>query len=721
MRRDRWLALGIGTGVFLLLVGFCLSRFFPPLPAVLNLEVRFSPGSADSLEPIICTGTTGNGDILRIRYLDDHTVRFEYDSWGVGGPVSPPLSIAPKTRHRLQIELPSVAGIVGSSAASVGRLRLRCDGVSLLDAAVPFHYRQPQQIYFGEDPIGGTCGPVFRGALYREDGRVLRGGPAAYFPVGRSLLPYWVTQAPWQVLVVVLLSLAAGYGGAAAIRWLRMRLPALLAPATPSERIPPWRWFLLSLVICAAAFTHVLTYGRWQIIYPEEFGSFFDYQAASLLQGHLNVPPDVLSGEAFIFEGKAYGYFGPTPALLRLPFVLFNIAFGEWSRMFMLGELLASLIAAYLILNHVYTLTSGRGTHPSRSVATLFILNIGLGSTLFFLSSRAYIYHEVILCGVAFALASCYFTLRYSATPERRWWIGALVCGTLSVHARPPVGLFALSLLGASALAVLLREMFRAPSGVATAKDRRLPADWGKHVAVGLLCVTSTLSFNGLSYLKFKSFDGAPLKYHVQYDAKRLARIEGKNFHLSNVPLNFGAYLLHPKWVFRPSFPYVYAQGHSPSGYPQAKIDLAEPMLGLPFAMPGLFYLATGGVLGVFVYFRQRRLDIAVLILGVLPMALAMFAAVATSQRYTGDFCPFLICAAAYGGAVIDTLPRRLRHLALTLGGALTLAAILVTLALTLHYQGEGVWGVPDDVRQHYQDLRLRVDNWIPFPHHASK
>ena len=59
------------------------------------------------------------------------------------------------------------------------------------------------------------------------------------------------------------------------------------------------------------------------------------------------------------------------------------------------------------------------------------------------------------------------------------------------------------------------------------------------------------LSYNGLSYFKFKTFDAMPFQYNEQYNAERVARIEGKGVHLSNVPLNLQAYLLRPKWALK--------------------------------------------------------------------------------------------------------------------------------------------------------------------------
>jgi hypothetical protein len=111
-------------------------------------------------------------------------------------------------------------------------------------------------------------------------------------------------------------------------------------------------------------------------------------------------------------------------------------------------------------------------------------------------------------------------------------------------------------------------------------------------------------------------------------------------------------------------------------------------------------------------------------------MTLALFAAVATAQRYTGDFCPILICAATFGLAAVERASLRWRFLLRSLTALATLAAMAVTIALTIHYQGEWLWGVPEETRHNYQALRRRVDTFFagtssaplapPPPHGAA-
>ena len=720
MNPDRRFVGSVAAVVFVLLAAFGLARFRPPLPSPLTLQISLPADRPGEIEPIVITGVPGAGDFLLVRYVDKNTVVFAYDCWGVGGPTSPPVTVEPGTWHTLQIEMPSLSALGGIFAANPGRLRLRFDGQTLLEAETPFHRREPGQVYFAQNPIHNNSNPAFHGVLRAMDGRSVRGAGEFDFSPERGGLLGWVTHEPWQLIFAALIGVAAGCAAMPVAGWLQLR-PAILTAPWSDRSAAGHRWFLATTALCALAFSAVSTSGTFRLIYPESFGNFYEYQAASLLQGRLDVPPGVLSGEAFVVGGKHYGYFGVTPALLRIPFVVFEVGFGQLSRGFMLAEFVASLIAAYLLLRFVWPLARGPAAVPPVWAVVLLTLNAGLGSSLFFLSSRAFIYHEAILCGATFGLFSSYCSLRYLAAPERRWWLGALICGTLAVHARPPAGLFALALLGSAAAVTLVRTYRSRPASPLTGQRPRWPEGWARHIGIGLLSVLGVLSFNGQSYLKFKSFDGAPLKYHVQYNAARLARIDGKNFHPGNLHRNLDAYLLRPLWIFKPTFPYVFAGDPAPRPYPGAKIDVGEPILGLPYAMPALFALAVLGLTAAF--WRHPALRPALLSLGLaaVPLTLALAAAIATSHRYTADFCPFLLGAAACGCLAVDDLTRRWHTLVLALLGVLTVAAIYLTVALTLHYQGGNVWGVPDKVQQDYQNLRLRVDQFFHLPPHAPQ
>jgi hypothetical protein len=679
---------------FAALGGFAVTRYVGPLPHPFHVELILDRGVANRAEPVIVSGRVHSGDFLVLKYLDESHVAFGYNSWGHPGLISPTaVKVTPGVPLRLKIEMPSLNQTGDRFTPPPGRIRVTCDGIVVLDLEDHYFTRRPEEIYLGENPLGGTaCGPRLHGRLVYAGGRELRGSAGEFLTLPERI-DAWFRHStrPYALLVLLVLIVSLPR------RVLRLS-GVRTGLASAAGLLREHRAFAITAGVCSAVFAWMITTGTLRFSYPEELGSFYDYQAQSLLNGRLDVPGDAIGGEAFRYGGKIYGYFGPTPALLRMPSVILEYEFGQLTRGYMLAYFIAGLTAAYLLLLQAFRL-AGAKAPPSPWIVVLFLSHVGLGSTLFFLGSRAYVFHEAILCGAVFALFSCHLALHHLATPARRWWLWALVCGLLSLHARPPTGLFALTFLGCVAAAQLFRELRR---GFTT---RLLPP-----VGIGLLCVVGVFTFNALGYLKFESFDGAPLRYSQPYGPERLAKIDGKNFHAANISYGFYSYLMRPHFRGERRFPWIYlGSPHPAPAFPKAKIDLPDHTLAIPWSMPGLFLLSTLGCAAAFVVLPTARRALVVAWVAVLPMSVALFAAIATAQRYTGDWIPFLVCAAALGLAALETAPPRLRLALRTLLFACTLAAVLLTFALTLHYQRETVWGVAEEVRQSYQNFRTRL------------
>ncbi|MBI5766609.1 MAG: hypothetical protein HZA93_02360 [Verrucomicrobia bacterium] len=682
--------------VFLLgLSALALRYYVPPLPGDWTLQVEFPAAPEHANEPLFVTDSPGIGDFLFVRYVDAGHVAFGYDRWGRGGPVSAPQRAARSRPHTLRIESPSLANVRGSSRRGPERLRVTFNGTVVIDTEAEFRLRRSTLASVGLNQIGGsTCAAEFSGKLTRADGRPVHGRVRDFATTGDRLAG-WFTAGCWQFVSILLLSAGVGWAVARVTQLGRAEIRLRLQ----RYRSGPHRWFITAAAPCGLAFAWLLTWGTGQFAYTEDFGNFYDYQAASLLQGRLNVPFPAVSGEAFIVAGKSYGYFGVTPALLRLPFVIFDLHWGQLIRGYMLAYYLACLVAAYGLLRHATRLARGPDARPSAVATVLFTLSVGLGSTLFFLGARAYIYHEAILCGAMFALWCAWFALRWLDRPGSWAWIGALLCGWSAVHARPSSGLFALTLVGFTALAVLWRT-----------RTIRVP------VAVGALAVAGVLSFNGLSYLKFGTFDGSPFQYSIQYDAARRARFGDRNFHLVNWRFNTDVYVLRANFELQKNFPWIVTHRQPRESRPEARIDLIEYTLGFPYAMPALFALALLG--GAFAAWRVAalRLPVAVVWAGCGPMAGALFCAVVTSHRYTADFCPFFVAAGACGLAAIEAERAAVRRAHRALLALLVAASIFGTGAMTLWFQAEGVWGIPEEVRQNHRNLGRRIDAFFGVP-----
>ncbi len=682
----RWL---VALALFAALATWRVDRFYPPLPNPLELEFVLAPRSHENQsDPIITSGTAGRADFLYFHRSEQEKGFIGYDSWNSDRARTVTLPLTSGKRHRLRVEMPALDHYQGhSNGQQPGLVRVWLDGMLVLDEKLHFHLREDQALYIGENPVGGTSAELhFSGQIFDASGRELRGGATRIFSWSARLRG-WIVHGWEQVLALLALSLAVG-GLGGLLQPARLRD---LAPAA-GRVVLQHRWFAGAAIVCAAVFSWFVTMGGFDFNFPESFCTFYDFQARSLLQGRLDVPEECLAGEAFVVEGKVYGYFGVTPALLRLPWAAFDVGLGRLSRWFMLIDYIAALVGAYLVFLTARRVVCGESDPPRPFLTLLFIANVGLGSTLLFLGGRSYIYHEAILCGAAFGFFAVWCTLHYAEEPESRWWIGAFVCGLLAVHARPPIGLFALALLGA----VALRQTW--------SRRQITPA------FVAILCVAGTLSFNALAYLKFKTFDGQPLRYNANYSPERLAKFGERKFHLENIPFVATSYLVAPSFTVEPGFPWFYAEPKPTWRPPWTKMDMIEPTVAFPITMPVLFVLAT---VGAVVAWRTRpvaRERLVLLVLAVTPTTLLLFAAIAISQRYTADFVPFLVSTAAFGLVALDEVSGRWRatlHAALA---AATLWAVGVTTALTLHLQGEQVWGVPDSVHAEYQQLRQRVD-----------
>lgn len=458
-------------------------------------------------------------------------------------------------------------------------------------------------------------------------------------------------------------------------------------------------WVLILIAGCGTIFTWLITDGTFNLPYPESFGSFYDYQAQSLLHRRLDVPWEAISEEAFIVDGKFYGYFGIMPAILRIPFVALNIGFGELSRLFMLGYFLAFLAAVYCAFVHLHRRVTGAAPRPGATL--LVLLNCGLGSSALFLASRAYTYHEAILSGLAFSLGGAYFTLRYLERPVWRWIGGALLMGLFAIHCRMTLGLFSILFSGTAAL-------FTGLAGRGPSMKR-----WGPCALVAILGLGSVASFMLVSYAKFGTFDAMPLRYHVQFMMVpgRLVRINGSDFHLENVQPNAAAYFYSFNARLSKAFPYLVERGVDRSLYPHSKLDLAEPVLAIPYAMPGLAMMSLLGVLAGAAGGGIRRQLMIATGLSLAPVTAVLLLAVACSNRYTCDFIPALSVLSMIGMSSIGHVPMRRTVIAII--GLATVAAIAVNLLAGFYYQGVTVGGVPDEAIQHYQAIAHLFDSWF--------
>src|SRR3982074_3778692 len=103
---------------------------------------------------------------------------------------------------------------------------------------------------------------------------------------------------------------------------------------------------LLPLTVALSVLIWVIaTSGGNHVFVKEWLGEAYDSQADHFLRGDVGVDVRAISSEAMIVNGKVRMYFGPFPALLRIPL---NFAYpegrGKWSR---ISGFCAGLVALF--------------------------------------------------------------------------------------------------------------------------------------------------------------------------------------------------------------------------------------------------------------------------------------------------------------------------------------------------------------------------------------
>ena len=150
---------------------------------------------------------------------------------------------------------------------------------------------------------------------------------------------------------------------------------------------------------------------------------FFDLQARALFHGNLDVPPGSLGIEAFVVDGRHYMYFGPFPALLRMPVLLVTDRLdGRLTALSMLAGWFVLAAAVTVLVRRVRTRM--RGAAPVGRVEAVglaaIVATVTGGSTVVYLASQPWVYHEVYIWSTALTVATVASLIAAWDDPSRR-------------------------------------------------------------------------------------------------------------------------------------------------------------------------------------------------------------------------------------------------------------------------------------------------------------
>jgi hypothetical protein len=476
--------------------------------------------------------------------------------------------------------------------------------------------------------------------------------------------------------------------------------------------------------LAALLFTWLVTRGTFDLFEWQRVGEFYDQQAHSLLAGHFSVSADYLGIEAFTVNGTSNIYQGPIPAVLRMPIVaLFGGTLdGRLTQLSMLCAFAVAIVFAVRLHWKVRGIVRGDApmTGGEAFLTGLFTFALAGGSSLLFEASRAWVYHEALLWGAAFAIAAIDTMVAYVQRPSGLRLAGTAVLAACCLLSRASVGLgpvAGLGLLFVGALAVRAARrwphrgwralLWLAPGQPRAAADpralateprvRRADSPWWLLAATALPMAAYAI----VNYIKFERLFSIPF-YGQRFSEIDPARQEflrvngGTMFGLQFVPTTVLQYLRPDAIRFVGHFPFVDFAAFPGPVIGNVTFDLIDRSSSLPTAMP-LFTVLS--VIGLVALFRPRawrapdpRSPLRVPTLAAAAGAVTVLPFGYIANRYLTDFVPFLAIGGAVGlQALLPSLtgPTAQRRARAAIAGVVALAVVgtWFNLGLALNYQ----------------------------------
>jgi len=485
-------------------------------------------------------------------------------------------------------------------------------------------------------------------------------------------------------------------------------------------------WVAGSLV-STLAYWWMVAEGRLNLFRYHSLNSdFYDAQAHSMLHGKLEIPLRILKIEGFTHDGKQYTYFPPFPAFLRLPFAAVTHSLdGKLTALSLLLAFVLAISAAGVLTWRVRGLT--RGTAPlggtEAVLVAFFALLLGVGSPLFFTSSRAWIYHESAAWGMAFAICAFDQILAFLRGPTGRRLARASVFGGCAVLSRAATGagtLLALSLI--LAVVVVLAVWPRAHRWLAWTgvPDDAAARRWIPGLAAGI--AIPAVVYAAFNYAKFETFFSVPYDAQVesQLNPHRQAVLAANHdslFTVKAIPSQLWQYFRPDAIRVHGTFPWVGGPTGFPSVIGNLLFDQREHTVSITAGMPVLVILAIVGAVAIVRTNALSALRLpAIASVLVLPVSLSILF---IAQRYASDLFPLLLLLAMPGlFATATWFERRTvpwRRVIVLAFAVLVALGCWTGVAVALEYQRDLSSLVEPDVRREYVDWQWKIADTLGF------
>jgi len=384
----------------------------------------------------------------------------------------------------------------------------------------------------------------------------------------------------------------------------------------------------VTLVLTVVLWLFTMT-GGGDIFVKEVLGGAYDSQAEHFLRGDVGVDSAAIGHETMNVNGKARMYFGPFPALLRIPLnFIYPAGHGKWSR---ISGFCAGVIALFAFAGMVQTALRSSSLSPRTRnwIGNACMIGFALGSPLLLLLGNLSIYDEAIIWGFAWSFAALYFA-----------WRSRLTDGVALTRS-----LLAFSFCAGAAL--LSRATFAAPFVLiapllAIRLFHRQPI---RNMTALFLPLGAALAFYlFLSYAKFGDFSGMPMKYNINPIQRDFAVKHGL-FRIERVPYSFADYFVLRSPKLQRDAPFFKAN--------RTDYYANEALYVMPFTetysslLWSSSWILLGAVIGMVMLLRPGAADgveraiAAIFLVQVIPILSFM----GLCQRYIADLFPFLVFA----------------------------------------------------------------------------
>jgi hypothetical protein len=485
----------------------------------------------------------------------------------------------------------------------------------------------------------------------------------------------------------------------------------------------PRVWRRAALVggaLAVVVFAYVVLIGRTELT-AAPTGNFYDLQVRAWFDGHWDIhpiedpddgeprldpagnPQTPLSIEAIFVDGRAYLYYGPVPALLRVPLLAATDALdGETAQISMLAALVVALAASSALHWRVRCLVRGRdiaaGSRDA-GLAGVMTFVVGAGTVLLYLGSQPTVYHEATLWGLAFALWAYVAVLDVQQAPSVRSVAWASAWTTLALLTRVSVGAGPLVALGLVLLVMLWRVArdHRSSPGTESADagspERRIA------VALAVACLVPAALYLAVNQIKFGEPWRLPLEKQVfsQIDPQRRAALEandGSLFSAGYVPSTVWQYVRPDALEMDALAPWINFPREQATVFGEAVFDTRDETSSVPATMPLWTALAVVGAVAIGRSLVRREARFAIMVIPVVGAAAGTIGVLTIgfiAHRYLGDLFPLVALLGLVGVEVVaewSTSADRTRARAAAAGlVVLALWGVATNLALGLEYQ----------------------------------